>query len=177
MLAGPVRAQDPAGGDSGRCGRVRPRRGVHPGDRAGGSDDPHHLTSTYRELADDLEVGQSVLFADGTVAMDVVGPRPWLGAAEGHAAGPDPLAPGNQRAGRGLERGGPHRKRPGRPRLDQRSTTSTYVGLSFVRTADDISRLRDELDRTRQPAHGSSPRSRSRRPSRTSRRSSRRPTP
>ena len=34
--------------------------------------DPRCLTSTYRNLADDLEVGQSVLFADGTVAMDVV---------------------------------------------------------------------------------------------------------
>ena len=34
--------------------------------------DPHRLTSTYRDLADDLDVGQSVLFADGTVAMEVV---------------------------------------------------------------------------------------------------------
>ena len=38
--------------------------------------DPHHLTSTYRSLADDLDVGQSVLFADGTVAMDVVARGP-----------------------------------------------------------------------------------------------------
>ena len=37
-----------------------------------GENDPHCLTSTYRALADDLDVGQSVLFADGTVAMDVV---------------------------------------------------------------------------------------------------------
>ena len=39
-------------------------------------DDPHNLTSTYVTLADDLDVGQSVLFADGTVAMDVVARGP-----------------------------------------------------------------------------------------------------
>ena len=38
--------------------------------------DPHHLTSTYRNLPDDLDVGQSILFADGTVAMDVVARGP-----------------------------------------------------------------------------------------------------
>src|SRR5271170_1386361 len=36
----------------------------------------HHLTSTYRGLVDDLVEGQSVLFADGTVAMDVVATGP-----------------------------------------------------------------------------------------------------
>ena len=38
--------------------------------------DDHHLTSTYRTLTDDLSMGQSVLFADGTVAMDVVDQGP-----------------------------------------------------------------------------------------------------
>src|SRR5262245_58575909 len=38
----------------------------------GGGEDSRHLTSTHAALADDLEVGQSVLFADGTVAMDVI---------------------------------------------------------------------------------------------------------
>src|ERR1022692_608079 len=37
-----------------------------------GGDDPHYLTSTYHDLPGDLAVGQSVLFADGTVAMDVI---------------------------------------------------------------------------------------------------------
>src|SRR5215831_397110 len=36
------------------------------------SDDPHELTSTYRELPNDLKTGETVLFADGTVAMAVV---------------------------------------------------------------------------------------------------------
>ena len=40
--------------------------------KSGEDNDPHCLTSTYSTLADDLDVGQSVLFADGTVAMDVV---------------------------------------------------------------------------------------------------------
>ena len=34
--------------------------------------DAHQLTCTYESLPDDLEVGQTVLFADGTVAMDVI---------------------------------------------------------------------------------------------------------
>ena len=38
----------------------------------GPSGDPHCLTSTHRELPADLEQGQSVLFADGTVAMEVI---------------------------------------------------------------------------------------------------------
>src|SRR5438105_1757426 len=38
----------------------------------GAADDPHHLTCTYRSLPDNLEAGQSVLLADGTVAMEVI---------------------------------------------------------------------------------------------------------
>ena len=37
-----------------------------------GGDDPHYLTSSYSDLPGDLVVGQSILFADGTVGMDVV---------------------------------------------------------------------------------------------------------
>ena len=70
--AGPLRSQDPPGGDPRGHGRLRPRGGVRPGRRAGPSDDPHHLTCTYRSLTDELQVGQTVLFADGTVAMEVV---------------------------------------------------------------------------------------------------------
>ncbi len=39
------------------------------------SDDPHYLTCTYRPCRRP-EVGQTVLFADGTVAMDVVAREP-----------------------------------------------------------------------------------------------------
>ena len=40
------------------------------------SDDPRELTCSYRELPDDLKIGETVLFADGTVAMDVIDTRP-----------------------------------------------------------------------------------------------------
>src|SRR3954454_2016745 len=36
------------------------------------SDDPHELTCSYRELPNDLKPGETVLFADGTVAMTVI---------------------------------------------------------------------------------------------------------
>ena len=58
-----------------------------------GSNDPHDLTSTYRELPDDLAMGQSVLFADGTVAMDVIARGPGWVQHESHAAGTDSFSP------------------------------------------------------------------------------------
>ena len=70
------------------------------------SDDPTHLTSTYRSLPDDLEVGQTVLFADGTVAMNVIVARSWLGPAEGHPAWTHPLKSGYQRSASRAERRG-----------------------------------------------------------------------
>ena len=104
-----------------------------------------------------------MLFADGTVAMDVIGTRPGLGTAEGDAAGPDSLAPGDQRARRGLERGNADREGPARPRLDQESRRR--VRRALVRAhGRGHQRLRDELAR-RGSRPGSSPRSRSRRPS------------
>ena len=81
--------------------------------------DPHCLTSTYRNLADDLDVGQSVLFADGTVAMDVV--------ARGSGwARLKVTLPGHIRSNQGinvprtgLSVRGAHRQRPGRSRVDR----------------------------------------------------------
>ena len=64
------------------------------------TDDPHQLTCTYKTLPDDLEVGQSVLFADGTVAMDVIERGPGWARLKVTLPGPDPLAPGDQRAER-----------------------------------------------------------------------------
>ena len=67
--AGPRSGWDSTAGSSfaiwtpSSCSRVTP---------TGVKSDPDCLTSTHRELADDLEPGQSVLFADGTVAMDVI---------------------------------------------------------------------------------------------------------
>src|SRR5438270_6426366 len=40
------------------------------------SDNPRELTCSYRELPSDLKPGESVLFADGTVAMTVLDAAP-----------------------------------------------------------------------------------------------------
>ncbi len=108
------------------------------------SDDPHQLTCSYRGLVEDLKVGDVVLFADGTVAMGVMGVE----------AG---------RARLVVTLGGPLRSRQGinlpnaevklealtekdLADLDWTATHGVeYVGLSFVRKAADVARLREEL--------------------------------
>jgi pyruvate kinase len=107
-------------------------------------DDPHNLTATHPNLADDLEMGQDVLFADGTVAMKVVA----------HGAGWAQLKvtlPGQIRSHQGINVPGAGLSVATLTEkdLDDLKWTEThavdYVGLSFVRTADDIKRLRDRL--------------------------------
>ena len=109
-------------------------------------DDPHHLTSTYRGLPDDLSVGQSVLFADGTVAMDVVARTPgraWLKVT----------LPGQIRSHQGINvpSAGLSVAALTEKDLADLDWTAThevdYVGLSFVRRAEDIALLRGELER------------------------------
>jgi pyruvate kinase len=109
-------------------------------------DDPHCLTSTYRSLADDLDVGQSVLFADGTVAMDVV--------ARGSGwARLKVTLPGHIRSSQGINvpRAGLSVEALTEKDLADLDWTAThevdYVGLSFVRKAEDIAILRRELER------------------------------
>ncbi len=113
---------------------------------SGPANDPHQLTSNYRALADDLEVGQTVLFADGTVAMEVIGRGPgWArlevvlpGMIRSHQGINVPLA--------GLNVGALTEK----DLADLEWTAKhriAYVGLSFVRKAEDIVRLREELNR------------------------------
>lgn len=112
----------------------------------GSGNDPHRLTSNYPALSDDLEVGQTVLFADGTVAMDVVacGPR-WArlqvvlpGMIRSHQGINVPLAGLNVAA------------LTPKDLADLEWTAKhqvAYVGLSFVRKAEDIVLLRSELTR------------------------------
>jgi len=111
-----------------------------------GDDDPHHLTSTYGGLPDDLEVGQSVLFADGTVAMDVVA------RGAGWAVLKVSL-PGRIRSHQGINvpRAGLSVAALTEKDLADLDWTAAhevdYVGLSFVRQAEDIALLRRELER------------------------------
>ena len=113
-------------------------------DRTG--DDPRALTSTYRDLPADLKAGDLVLFADGAVAMDVI-------------EGGGPSTPAQlvvTLAGRIKTRQGINL--PGAA-LSVRALTDKdlldldwsakhgveYVGLSFVRRAEDVAILRREL--------------------------------
>ncbi len=109
-------------------------------------DDAHHLTSTYRTLADDLSLGQSVLFADGTVAMDVIDQGPGWARLKVTLPGHIRSNQGINIPGAGLSVAALTDKD-----LDDLEWTAShqidYVGLSFVRKSEDITLLRCELDR------------------------------
>ncbi|APW62149.1 pyruvate kinase [Paludisphaera borealis] len=113
--------------------------------RPGATDDPHQLTCTYESLADDLEVGQSILFADGAVAMDVVEHRTgWVRLKV--------TLPGRIRSHQGINVPGASLSVSALTDKDLADLEWTvgrevsYVGLSFVRQAADVTRLRAELD-------------------------------
>jgi pyruvate kinase len=112
----------------------------------GPSDDPHHLTCTYPSLPDQVKVGQNILFADGTVVMEVI-------ACEAGRVQLKVTLPGLIRSSQGINVPGSalgvraltdkdlaDLEWPGAQDID-------YVGLSFVRRAEDIIDLRQELER------------------------------
>jgi pyruvate kinase len=106
----------------------------------------HHLTSTYRGLVNDLIEGQSVLFADGTVAMDVVATGPGWARLK-------VTLPGHIRSNQGINIPGAGLSVAALTDKDLADLEWTathdvdYVGLSFVRKAEDIALLRSELER------------------------------
>jgi pyruvate kinase len=117
------------------------------------SDSGRELTCTYRELPNDLRPGETVLFADGTVAMTVteVGP--------GRARLKVTL-PGRLRSRQGLNLPGSNLAMKPLTDKDLHDLDWTarhagevdLVGLSFVRSPDDVSLLRRELERRKCPA-------------------------
>ncbi len=112
-------------------------------DRTG--DDPRQFTCTYRELPHDLAAGDSVLFADGAVAMTVV-------EAGGGEARLEVTLAGRLKSRQGLNLPGTRLKIAAlttKDLLDLDWTARSdveYVGLSFVRKADDVDALRRELE-------------------------------
>ena len=108
--------------------------------------DPHHLTCTYRPMTDELQVGQSVLFADGTVAMEVIAREPGRARLK-------VTLPGLIRSHQGINVPGGVLSVTALTEKDLADLEWTaahevaYVGLSFVRRAEDIIQLRHELER------------------------------
>jgi pyruvate kinase len=114
---------------------------------------PGELTCTYRELANDLKVGEAVLFADGTVAMTVTDTAPGRARLK-------VTLPGRLRSRQGLNLPGSELAVPSLTDKDladldwtaRHAADVQFVGLSFVRTADDVARLRRELQARNCPA-------------------------
>lgn len=110
------------------------------------SDNPRELTCTYRELPNDLKPGEAVLFADGTVAMTVTDVAP--GRARLRVT-----LPGRLRSRQGLNLPGSQLTVPSLTDKDlhdldwaaRQGNDVQFVGLSFVRAAADVARLRGEL--------------------------------
>jgi len=111
------------------------------------------LSCSYRELPNDLKRGETVLFADGAVAMTVIDTAP--GRARMKVT-----QPGSLRSRQGLNLPGSELTIKSLTEKDLRDLVWTeqhagdveFVGLSFVRGPDDIAGLRRELGTRKIPA-------------------------
>jgi pyruvate kinase len=109
-------------------------------------DDPRALTCSYRDLPNDLKPGETILFADGTVAMIVTDVSPGCARLQ-------VTLPGRLRSRQGLNLPGSDlavKSLTDKDLLDLDWTAAhagdvDFVGLSFVRRAEDVAHLRHEL--------------------------------
>ena len=136
---------------------------------------PNELTSTYEPLVDELRVGDRVMLADGTVAMSVESKEP--GRVRLRV-----VQRGTIRSRQGINLPGVKLSVPAISETDREHAIWAakagvdFVGLSFVRSPDDVRSSRTSCGRaTRRRA--SSRRSKSARRSSSSTKSSPRPTP
>jgi pyruvate kinase len=117
------------------------------------ADGVRELTCTYRNLPNDLKPGETVLFADGTVAMRVIDTVP--GCARLRVS-----LPGRLRSRQGLNLPGSSLAVSSLTDKDLEDLDWTarhaadvdYVALSFARGAGDVERLRRELKTRKCPA-------------------------
>jgi pyruvate kinase len=117
------------------------------------SDSAHELTCSYRELSNDLKPGEMVLFADGTVAMTVTDVKP--GCAQLSVT-----LSGRLRSRQGLNLPGSDLAVKSLTEKDLQDLDWTarhagdiqFVGLSFVRSPEDVAWLRRELAARQCPA-------------------------
>jgi pyruvate kinase len=107
---------------------------------------PHRLTCTYEKLVDEVEVNDRVLLADGTVSMLVAEKYP----AEGRVVCVVEQA-GDIRSRQGLNLPGVALSTPSLTAKDRDDLAWAmvngidFIGLSFVRSADDIRLLRQAI--------------------------------
>jgi len=110
------------------------------------SDNPRELTCSYQGLPNDLKPGETVLFADGTVAMTVTETRPGFAKLK-------VTLPGRLRSRQGLNLPGSDLAVKSLTEKDlvdldwtaRHADDVQFVGLSFVRSAEDVVWLRREL--------------------------------
>jgi pyruvate kinase len=148
-LSGPKMRLGPIPGDVVQCGLGQEFTLVS----ARASDSPYELTCTYPNLPGELKPGETVLFADGTVAMTVAD------VTRGRARLQVTL-PGTLRSRQGINLPGSNLTVESLTPKDLQDLDWTarnaadvqLVGLSFVRTAADVVRLRQELAARKCPA-------------------------
>ena len=108
------------------------------------SDDPHQLTCTYKKLIDDVDLGDRILLADGTVGLLVTSK-----AEDGNSVLCLVAEPGIIRSRQGVNLPGVKLSTPSVTEKDENDlkwaleNSLDFVGLSFVRSARDISHLKD----------------------------------
>lgn len=142
-LCGPKIRLGPIPGDAVECTLDEEFRLVH---ARSSEDDPRELTCSYEELLDDIRPGERILFADGTVAMDVVEVGPGFARLK-------VTLPGRLRSRQGINLPGTELRVDALTPKDiedldwtaRHAADIDYIGLSFVRAASDIDRLRREL--------------------------------
>jgi pyruvate kinase len=117
------------------------------------SNSPRELTCSYRELPNDLKPGETILFADGAVAMTVIGTEPGRARLK-------VTLPGRLRSRQGLNLPGSDLAVKCLTDKDLADLDWTgrhagdvdFVGLSFVRSPNDVAALRHELQSRKCPA-------------------------
>ena len=107
---------------------------------------PDRLTCTHEKLVDELELDDHVLLADGTVAMRVIEKH----GAEGRVVCAV-VQPGDIRSRQGLNLPGVALSAPSLTEKDRQdlewaiANRVDFIGLSFIRSADDIRLLRQAI--------------------------------
>ena len=107
------------------------------------SNDPHKLTCTYQQLIDDVDLGDRILLADGTVGLLVTGK-----ADDGNSVTCLVAEPGVIRSRQGVNLPGVKLSTPSITEKDKADlkwaldNQLDFIGLSFVRSASDIIQLK-----------------------------------